>query len=137
MNKTPIRVSGTTELNKALVGTEYGNRRDKERVDTIVTNVHRLVSLEHAVHSIRSIGSAALNLCCVADGSLCAYYEWGLHCWDMCAGAVIVAEAGGRVFDPKVERPFDIMAQRILATSTEQLAHAISAVVDEVPTERD
>lgn len=37
---------------------------------------------------------------CVAQGSLDAYVEYGLHCWDVAAAAVILKEAGGVVIDP-------------------------------------
>ena len=45
--------------------------------------------------SIRSIGSAALSVCFVACGSVDAYFEYGVHCWDIAAGDVILREAGG------------------------------------------
>ncbi|KAK7927750.1 myo-inositol-1(or 4)-monophosphatase [Apiospora marii] len=47
------------------------------------------------VHSLRSLGSAALNLCAVAAGQLDAYWEGGCWAWDVCAGWTILAEAGG------------------------------------------
>nr|KEP23131.1 hypothetical protein DA06_11760 [Georgenia sp. SUBG003] len=49
------------------------------------------------VRDIRRIGSAAIDLCLVADGRLDAYYESGLNPWDMAAGSLVVAEAGGAV----------------------------------------
>ena len=49
---------------------------------------------------IRSIGSAAASMALVARGSCDAYFEYGIHSWDMCAGAVIVEEAGGVLMDP-------------------------------------
>lgn len=47
------------------------------------------------VYRSRSLGSAALNCCMVATGSADAYYEYGLHCWDIAAAHLIVKEAGG------------------------------------------
>jgi len=35
----------------------------------------------------------------VAVGSFDAYYEFGLHAWDMAAGALLIQEAGGTVID--------------------------------------
>ena len=32
--------------------------------------------------SIRAVGSAAMNLCMVAEGSCDAYFEYGIHIWD-------------------------------------------------------
>jgi len=46
---------------------------------------------------IRSQGSAAVNMCSVACGRADAYWEFGIHAWDMAAGDVIVREAGGVV----------------------------------------
>jgi myo-inositol-1(or 4)-monophosphatase len=46
---------------------------------------------------IRRFGSAALDLCDVAAGRTCLYAEPIVSPWDICAGAVIVREAGGRV----------------------------------------
>ena len=50
-----------------------------------------------AVRDIRRIGSAALDLVRVAEGSVDAYAEAGLHAWDLAAGSLIVEEAGGVV----------------------------------------
>jgi myo-inositol-1(or 4)-monophosphatase len=44
---------------------------------------------------MRSIGSAALNLCAVAAGTLDLYWEGGCWAWDVCAGWIILEEAGG------------------------------------------
>ena len=49
--------------------------------------------------SLRCDGSAALDLCRVADGQLDGYWEKGLSPWDMAAGIVIVREAGGMATD--------------------------------------
>lgn len=40
----------------------------------------------------------------VAMGGVDAYFEHGIHAWDMAAGCVIVREAGGVVMDPSGER---------------------------------
>ena len=45
-------------------------------------------------------GSAAINMCMVARGSHDAYFTYGIHCWDIAAGALIVREAGGVVIEP-------------------------------------
>lgn len=52
-----------------------------------------------SIHSIRSPGSAAVNMCLVACGSADAYYHMGIHCWDMAGGAAVVTEAGGVIMD--------------------------------------
>ncbi|HEX2704878.1 MAG TPA: inositol monophosphatase family protein, partial [Candidatus Lustribacter sp.] len=49
------------------------------------------------VRDIRRLGSAALDLCLVAQGVVDAFYEDLLNPWDVAAGLLIVAEAGGIV----------------------------------------
>jgi myo-inositol-1(or 4)-monophosphatase len=46
---------------------------------------------------VRRAGSAALDLCYVAAGRIDGYWELKLKPWDVAAGALIVAEAGGAV----------------------------------------
>ncbi|MEE1620008.1 inositol monophosphatase family protein [Zafaria sp. Z1313] len=50
--------------------------------------------------NVRRIGSAALDLCLVADGVLDAYAEYGTHVHDWSAGALIAEEAGAAVVRP-------------------------------------
>lgn len=49
---------------------------------------------------IRAYGSAAHNLCRVAQGAGDAYVEYGIHIWDFAAGMLIAQEAGAVVVDP-------------------------------------
>ncbi|PVI03489.1 inositol monophosphatase [Periconia macrospinosa] len=88
-------------LNSCLVAVEWGNEREganwKLRAD-----VHKklLTSKEEGgamCKSVRSNGSAALNFCYVAAGMLDAFWEGGVWVWDICAGWIIVEEAGGIV----------------------------------------
>lgn len=48
---------------------------------------------------LRGSGTAATNMCLVASGVVEAFFEIGIHCWDVAAGAVIVKEAGGILLD--------------------------------------
>lgn len=46
---------------------------------------------------IRRLGSAALDLAYVAAGRFDGFWEVGLQPWDIAAGVLLVAEAGGRI----------------------------------------
>ncbi|XP_010252678.1 PREDICTED: inositol monophosphatase 3-like [Nelumbo nucifera] len=114
LNGTPIRASSQTELVKSLLATEIGTKRDKITVDA---TTNRINSLLFKVRSLRMSGSCALNLCGIACGRIDIFYELGFGGpWDVAAGALIVQEAGGRVFDPS-GRDFDITAQRVAASN--------------------
>ena len=89
----PIRVSEIAEAGRALVGTGFAydrQQRAQSMTDTLAGVLQRF-------QGIRRVGSAALDLCWVAAGRLDAYWEYGVKPWDTAAGALIVAEAGGRV----------------------------------------
>jgi myo-inositol-1(or 4)-monophosphatase len=93
LNGRPIRVSGTAALIDAVLvtGFPYDVHR---RVEEIVGLFGSFVGRARAV---RRLGSAALDLCYVASGRLDASWEVDLKPWDIAAGALIVAEAGGQV----------------------------------------
>ncbi|MHA7209871.1 inositol monophosphatase family protein [Arthrobacter sp. MDT1-65] len=56
---------------------------------------------------VRSLGSAALDLCMVADGTFDAFVERGLHEHDIAAGALIAEEAGVAVRRPELRSVLD------------------------------
>jgi myo-inositol-1(or 4)-monophosphatase len=88
-------------LGQALVVVEWGSERAGPNFD-IRAEVFRQLCADRAtggamVHSLRSLGSAALNLCAVAAGQADVYWEGGCWAWDVCAGWCVLAEAGGRM----------------------------------------
>jgi myo-inositol-1(or 4)-monophosphatase len=87
-----LAIGKQSDLGQALVGTGFGYEADVRRWQAQV-----LAHVIPHVRDIRRIGSAALDLCHVADGSLDAYFERGLNAWDMAAAALVVTEAGGVV----------------------------------------
>ncbi|XP_011095950.1 inositol monophosphatase 3 [Sesamum indicum] len=114
LNGKPIKASSQTELVKSLLVTEAGTKRDKPTLDA---STNRINSLLFKVRSLRMTGSCALNLCGIACGRLDLFYEQGFGGpWDVAAGAVIVTEAGGLVFDPS-GKDFDITSQRVAASN--------------------
>ena len=86
-------------LRNALVAVEWGSDRSGQNWETKRRTFEKLGAAEEnggaMVHSMRSMGSAALNLCAVASGALDVYWEGGCWAWDVCAGWAILAEAGG------------------------------------------
>ncbi|MHA7155289.1 inositol monophosphatase family protein [Arthrobacter sp. TMN-50] len=64
--------------------------------------VRELGGLMEGFGDVRRIGSAALDLCMVADGTLDGYAERGLNEHDWAAGALIAEEAGATVLRPNL-----------------------------------
>ena len=81
--------SGRTELATALVATGFGYAADVRESQARV--VARLLP---RVRDVRRFGAAALDLAWAAAGRFDAYYERGVHHWDVAAGALICARAG-------------------------------------------
>lgn len=88
-------------LASALVAVEWGSSRDGPNFDLKVDVFRRLTATKETggamCHSLRSLGSAALNLASVAAGEMDCYWEGGCWAWDVCAGWCILEEAGGVV----------------------------------------
>ncbi|EHA52239.1 inositol monophosphatase 2 [Pyricularia oryzae 70-15] len=86
-------------LSTALIAVEWGSERDGNNFDLRARVFRDLMASQKAggrmAHSLRSLGSAALNICAVAAGQLDAYWEGGCYAWDVAAGWCILAEAGG------------------------------------------
>eukprot|EP00931_Biecheleriopsis_adriatica_P043862 TRINITY_DN25063_c0_g1_i2.p1 TRINITY_DN25063_c0_g1~~TRINITY_DN25063_c0_g1_i2.p1 ORF type:complete len:117 (+),score=27.12 TRINITY_DN25063_c0_g1_i2:174-524(+) len=81
--------------------------------------------MAHPVSAIRAGGSAGVDMMHVARGRLDSYFEVGIYPWDVCAGAVIVEEAGGVVVDT-LGGAFDLAARRILVAATPELAEQVA-----------
>ncbi|ANC30016.1 Inositol-1-monophosphatase SuhB [Isoptericola dokdonensis DS-3] len=89
---TAIQVRRAASLATCLVGTGFGYAAERREQQARV-----LVEVLPRVRDVRRLGSAAIDLCLVGDGSLDLYYERGLNPWDMAAGGLVAAEAGARV----------------------------------------
>lgn len=85
----PVRAPVPPSLDQMLVGTGFSYTRE-----TRAAQAAAVAAMLPAVRDVRRIGSAALDLCSLADGRLDAYVEQGLHPWDLAAGGLVAREAG-------------------------------------------
>ncbi len=90
-NGDRIRVSRTRELRFALVGTGFPFKL----LDRLPEYAQQFQRVLPATSGIRRGGSAALDLCYLAQGSLDAFWELQLSGWDIAGGLAILDEAGG------------------------------------------
>ena len=93
LNGVPLRVSSESTLIDALLCTGFPYSV-QQKPDELVGLFAHFLGISRAV---RRLGSAAIDLCYVAAGRLDAFWEMHLGPWDISAGALIVAEAGGTV----------------------------------------
>ena len=110
-NGKPIRVSDETSLADSMIGTGFACLR--QYLDD--NNLPRFNRIAQATTGQRRFGSAALDLCLVADGQLDAFWEQELNLYDVAAGALIAREAGASVTDFKGNP--GVFPKQILATN--------------------
>ncbi len=97
----PIGVRAVPPAAEKLVLTGFGYERAVREHQAAC-----VAALLPGVRDIRRMGSCALDLCHVAEGSADAYVEAGPHPWDYSAGGLVLSEAGGR---------FDLLTGRTTA----------------------
>jgi myo-inositol-1(or 4)-monophosphatase len=98
MNDRRLRVSARRELSQAVfaTGIPFAVAPPRQRFAFART----LGTLMPQVAGIRRFGAAALDMAWVAAGRFDGYWEIGIKPWDVCAGILLVREAGGTVTDP-------------------------------------
>ena len=96
-NGEPCSVTHESTLSDALVATGFSPvvRKLGQPED----NLAAYLRVTPHVRDVRRCGSAALDLCLVADGTYDAYWERRLGAWDVAAGAALVLAAGGHITD--------------------------------------
>ena len=120
-NRTPMQVSGCTELSKALL---------VQQTTPVVSEAVRAVRLTNLatflplVQGLRVTGSSGIDLAFLAMGAVDAFFHFGHHIWDYAGPALLVEEAGGVVMDPSGGE-LDPLARRSLAASSPALANQL------------
>ncbi|MBU1008813.1 MAG: inositol monophosphatase [Bacteroidetes bacterium] len=112
LNGVEISVSKAASLDKSLLATGFPYY-DFTRLKPYMGLFAELVETSRGM---RRLGSAAVDLAYVACGRFEAFYEYGLHPWDVAAGAFIVTQAGGRLSDFNGGKEV-VFGKEILATN--------------------
>jgi myo-inositol-1(or 4)-monophosphatase len=87
----PLRVRPSPPVPERLVLTGFGYRADVR-----AGQAERVARMLPRVRDVRRMGSCALDLCHVAEGSADGYVEEGPNLWDHAAGSLVATEAGAR-----------------------------------------
>jgi myo-inositol-1(or 4)-monophosphatase len=111
-NGEPCRVSEIEHLDDALLATgfPYDRRTSKNN------NFDAFVAIKKKAQAVRRCGSAAMDLCLVADGTYDGYWEMKLGPWDVAGGTAIVLAAGGRISD-YAGKDADVTQGSVVATN--------------------
>lgn len=111
LNDRPMRVSDVAELSGAMLCTGFPyDVRERNDFARDFTN------FTMQAQAVRRDGSAALDLAYVACGRFDGFWEDGLKPWDIAAGVLLIAEAGGSVTNFE-GGALDIYSPRVLASN--------------------
>ena len=112
LNGMPVSVSAKEDFSRSCLVTGFP-------YEAPAGEPHPIGVFEKFVRAgipVRRLGSAALDLCWVACGRFDGFWESGLRPWDVAAGYLLVAEAGGTVTD-FAGGATDIFQKQTLATN--------------------
>ncbi len=84
------------------------------RLSKYPSKMDQFVKANKRCRSVRRLGSAALDLCLVAEGIFDGFWESELKPWDIAAGGLICQEAGLNVHNFN-QRGFDVFSYGIIA----------------------
>ncbi|XP_063696118.1 inositol monophosphatase 1-like [Culicoides brevitarsis] len=125
LNGNKISVNCVKDMQKALLGQEVSLAGLESRRLKTIERTRAFVT--HAL-GIRCFGSAALTLCYVAKGLIDGFNVEDLYPWDICAGALIVQEAGGMVINANGGK-YDIMKPDVITACTPELCEQMLKIV--------
>jgi myo-inositol-1(or 4)-monophosphatase len=122
-NGQPIQVSSQDKIEKSLIGMGFPYHA-YGRMDDYLSVVKALLLTSCGV---RRFGAAALDLCQVACGRLDGFFEMGLQAWDVAAGALILAESGGKASDFRGTANF-VFGKQIVASNGKLQEEMLDAI---------
>lgn len=127
LNSKPLRVSQNESLDQALVATGlYPYSSDKD----LKWQMKLFEKMVRNTRGVRRAGSAAYDLCLVAQGVFHAFWEKHLKPWDTAAGILLIQEAGGVVKTYKGEK-FYPCSQSIVASNSKLLPKVLQLIQEE------
>ncbi|HEY8279795.1 MAG TPA: inositol monophosphatase family protein [Bdellovibrionota bacterium] len=113
LNRKPLQVSRRSGLSDCLLTTGFAYLHKPEAISP---EIERFKQAHLEARAVRRPGAAAIDLAYVAAGVFDGFWERNLSSWDVCAGILLVREAGGRVTDYSGKSPA-LDGREILATN--------------------
>lgn len=111
-NGKKISVTKNANLKDSLLATGFAYTEGAE----LDKALKLFKTLKLKTHGLRRPGSAALDLCYVAEGIFDGFYERTLNAWDVAAGSLLVSEAGGIISNYENEN-FNLYGKSIIASN--------------------
>jgi myo-inositol-1(or 4)-monophosphatase len=116
LNGEQIKVTREIQPDKTFHGFCYGEKLSNAK--TIAAKYYE--KMINKGYPCRQVGSAALELAKVADGTFGSMYVPGANSWDIAAGALLIEEAGGVLLDREGEG-WNIQSDSIVAVANKEI----------------
>jgi myo-inositol-1(or 4)-monophosphatase len=113
LNRKPLRVSRRSNLSECLLTTGFAYLHEQETLSPEI-EIFKRAHIE--ARAVRRPGAAAIDLAYVAGGIFDGFWEKNLASWDICAGMLLVKEAGGQISD-YAGLPATLASSSLLATN--------------------
>ena len=94
-NSEKLNIFKSTSMQEAIVATGF----PYDRVELSEQYIPTFEAVLKSCGGVRRFGSAALDVCWIADNKFDAYFEFFLKPWDTLGASLILEEAGGKVVD--------------------------------------
>jgi myo-inositol-1(or 4)-monophosphatase len=124
LNGRPLHVSASQSLAQSLLSTGFPYDRA-----LYPASLRRWEALIWRAQALRRGGSAALDLCYVAAGRADGFWERPIQPWDVAAGVLLVAEAGGQATS-FAGGPPDIYSGEVAASNGRIHAELLAALTE-------
>ena len=127
-NNKVIKVSNSNKLIESLIitGFYYNASVDDDFLHDRMVDFANMVKRSLA---LRRDGSAALDICMVAEGAADGFFEYGLSPWDICAGSIILKQAGGMVTGLNMQE-YDIFSKEQYIASNKKIHKEMVKVLE-------
>jgi len=123
LNQKEISVSENQRISNSLIATGF----PYYDYDKIEQYIKLFIWFVENSPGIRRLGSAAVDLAYVACGRFDGFYEYGLSPWDVAAGALIVQQAGGKIYDFDGDSNY-VFGKEIIAANNRIISELLEVV---------
>lgn len=122
-NSEKLQVTKETSLQKAIIATGF----PYDRLEFGEQYIQTFLSILKTTGGVRRFGSAALDVCWVADNKFDAYYEFFIKPWDTLGASLILKEAGGLVVDE--HEAFPTLSSNLIIASNKSIHEDFKSLV--------
>lgn len=113
LNGKAVQVSKRKQLSESLLTTGFAYLNEPKRLSP---EIRKFEKAHVEARAVRRPGAAAIDMAYVSCGIFDGFWERNLSSWDVCAGTILIREAGGLVTDYSGD-DFRLNGKEVLASN--------------------